>query len=304
MTSISYKIMDVAFWLLHTNKILNKEGEKLDKVVRFFEKMQTNKVPEKFLKGKCDYSIKYFNGNPCVIARKKASKPKRALMLFFGGGYFMPPDGGDYANIVEIANKTDTEVWFPLYPLAPKTKMSGTINMVLEVYKSILKEYPANKIIMQGNSSGASFGLFLCMYIKKEKLDIPYPKHLIMLSPGMELPPSKKQLIKMEKLQKTDYMIPIRFCKDISRILLDEKTDYLFQPFNMDWTNFPDMDVYYGDHELFYAYAEDVVEAARKASVNLKMHIGKGMMHCWPQLSKTVEGKESRKEIFNIIKSI
>lgn len=100
--------------------------------------------------------------------------------------------------------------------------MSKTIEVVLEVYKSMLNNYSSDKIIMQGNSSGASFGLFLCMYIKKEKLDIPYPKHLIMLSPGMQLPPNKEQLSKMKKLQKTDYMIPIKFCKDISRVLLDE----------------------------------------------------------------------------------
>ena len=182
---------------------------------------------------------------------------------------------GDYANIVEIANKTDTEVWFPLYPLAPKAKMSKTIEVVLEVYKSMLNNYSSDKIIMQGNSSGASFGLFLCMYIKKEKLDIPYPKHLIMLSPGIQLPPNKEQLSKMKKLQKTDYMIPIKFCKDISRVLLDEKTNYLFTPFDIDLTGFPDMDVYYGDHEVFYAYKEDVIRAAKKQMWILRCILGR-----------------------------
>lgn len=34
------------------------------------------------------------------------------------------------------------------------------------------------------------------------------------------------------------------------------------------------------------------------------IHIGKNMMHCWPMLGFTKEGKKTRADIYKIIKSI
>jgi len=50
--------------------------------------------------------------------QEKGFKSGTGIADFFDGGYFMPPDNGDYSNILDIANSTDSEVWFPLYPLA------------------------------------------------------------------------------------------------------------------------------------------------------------------------------------------
>jgi acetyl esterase/lipase len=275
----------------------------MDKLVSLFEKLQNEKLPVNRLK-KCDYRIETIEGRPCVVAKKAGSCPHRALMLFFGGGYFMPPDKGDYANIVEIANTTDTEVWFPLYPLAPKARMSVTMKCVLAVYQKMLDLYSAEKIVLYGNSSGAALCLYLCMYIQKNQYAIPFPKHLIMVSPGMQLPPSRQQRERMKELEKTDYMIPIKFCNDIPRVLLDEETKYLFNPFFFDWTGYPDMDVFYGTCEIFSAYIPDFQKTADKSDVKLTIHLGEGMMHCWTQLSGTTEGKEAREKIYDIIKSI
>lgn len=304
MPSLKYKVINQCLRLIHINKILNRDGKKMDRLVSLFEKLQSGNIPDNRLKGKCDYRIEVIEGRPCVIVKKLGSSPKRALMLFFGGGYFMPPDKKDYANIIEIANTTDTEVWFPLYPLAPKAKMSATMKCVLAVYEKMLEKYLPQKIIFWGNSSGAALCLHICMYIQKNQYPIAFPQHLIMVSPGMQLPPSQQQLKRMKELEKTDYMIPIKFCNEIPRVLLDEDTKYIFNPFSFDWTGYPDMDIFYGTNEVFSAYITDIEKSAKAGNVNLRLHLGDGMMHCWTQLGGTNEGRASRNEIYEIIRLI
>lgn len=304
MASKKYSIINRTMKCVHINKLLNKDGEKLDKLVRFFEKIQTAKIPEKKLKGKCDYRIISIQGSPCVIAGKSGSKPERAVMLFFGGAYFMPPDGGDYSQIAEICNLTNSEVWFLLPPMAPAHKMSVTMDCIMEAYQELLKHFSADKIVLYGNSSGAATCLYVCLYIRKLQLGLPYPEHLIMVSPGMTMPPTKEQQEKMRLLENTDYLIPLKFCTDIGRILFDEQSSFLADPFTLDWKGFPDMDIFYGTHELFYAYSTDIEKACNAGNVRHQMHYGEGMMHCWTQLSMTREGRSGRQEIYGIIRSV
>lgn len=73
-------------------------------------------------------------------------KPKKAVLYLFGGGYILPPDPGDIVLCGQIADNSDAEVWFPLYPMAPSNNLSETLASTLEVYKEILKRYDAEDV--------------------------------------------------------------------------------------------------------------------------------------------------------------
>ncbi len=304
MASFLYSICDVALHVFQMKWILGKEGEAFDKMVRNFGKRQNVKGPSGKLRKKYEYQMKILGGQPCYIVKTQDSKVEKAVLLFFGGGYFMPPDQGDFALAGEIAERTGAEVYLPMYPLAPKYKLIDTVKSLTDVYWEMLRYYESDKIVFMGNSSGAAFCLTACLYIRHEKLPVPFPGRLIMLSPGLQMPPNEDQIGRMRQQEKKDTMIPIVFCKNIHRVLVDENSAYLMRAFDISWEGLPEMDVYFGSCELFYAYIPDVEQAAKRGNVRVHIHIGENMMHCWPMLGFTREGKQTRAEIYEIIQTV
>ncbi len=304
MASFLYNTCNTVLHIFQIKRLLAKEGAAFDRMVRRFEKRQNVRHPSGRLRGKYEYQEKSLGGQTCYIVKAKDHKAEKAVLLFFGGGYFMPPDQGDFSLAGEIAEQTGAEVYLPMYPLAPKYKLIDTAKSVTEVYREMLLNYEPHNIVFMGNSSGAGLCLTLCLFIRHEKLAVPFPGRLIMLSPGLQMPPDEAQTGRMIPLEKSDTMIPVIFCKNVHRILVDENSAYLLRSFETSWEGLPEMDVFFGDREVFYAYVPDIRQAAKDGNVRLHIHIGENMMHCWPMLGFTREGKQTRTEIYKIIRSV
>ena len=141
----------------------------------------------------------------------------------------------------------------------------------------------------------------LCLYIKNKYPDIPIPGRLVLQSPGMQVPPSDRQKAKMEKLKKQDVMIPPAFFDRIASVLADGEEAYLLSPLLCDISGFPCIDVFYGTHEVMFAYLDDLKTHCEKYGVPLDVHIGEGMMHCWGAMEFVPEAKAVRQEYFKAL---
>jgi len=304
MASFLYNTCNFALHVFRIKRFLGKDDSDFDKIVANLEKRQHIKSPSRKLKKKYEYKEKQLGGQPCYCFRPKDKKIERAVLLFFGGGYLIPPSKEDFSLAGEIAEHTRAEVYLPMYPLAPKYKLIDIASSVIDVYKEMLHHYKSQKIIFMGSSSGTAFCLILCLYISHEKLTLPFPSRLIMISPGLQMPPNEVQIKRMKKQERKDVVIPITFCKNIHCILVDESSSYLLRAFDSSWVGMPEMDIFYGDQELFYSYIPDIDKAVKEGNVRAHIHIGKNMMHCWPMLGFTREGKKTRVDIYKIIQSI
>lgn len=304
MASFLYNTCNFALHVFQIKRFLGKSDSDFDKIVANFEKRQHIKNTSRKLKKKYEYHEKQLGGQPCYCFRPKDKKIERAVLLLFGGGYLIPPSKGDFSLAGELAEHTRAEVYLPIYPLAPKYKLIDIASSVIDVYREMLQHYESQKIIFMGSSSGAAFCLTLCLYIRHEKLILPFPGRMIMLSPGLQMPPNEVQINRMKEQESKDVVIPITFCKNIHCILVDESSSYLLRAFDTSWRGMPQMDIFYGDQELFYAYIPDIYEAVKEGNVRVNIHIGKNMMHCWPMLGFTKEGKKTRADIYKIIESI
>lgn len=303
MTSFPYAAYSAAMHVFPVKRFLDKDGAAFDAMVRRFGNHQVTKGPSRRLLQKYAYQSKQLGGRPCYIVRPHDHKSERAVLLFFGGGYLLPPDRGDFSFAGEIAEQTGSDVYFPLYPLAPKHKLIDTMKSVADVYREMLWNYEPGKIVFLGNSSGAAFCLSLCLYIRHEHLSIPFPRKLIMISPGLQMPPSEAQLERMRKQEKTDATIPISFCRNIHRVLVDKRSAYLLRTFDTPWNGLPEMVFFFGGRELFRAYIPDIEQAANAGKVKIRIHVGENMAHCWPMLGFTREARETRAEIYEIIRT-
>ena len=298
--------LEKMFSLIGVNKMLDKEGEQWDKLLADYSKKQKKplKIPYKKLKkGGFELIRKDFDGVTVYALRVKGNKPAKAVLYLFGGGYILPPDPGDLILCGQIAKACDAEVWFPIYPMAPDHTLVETLKSTLSVYRRILTRYSPENVRLFGTSSGGGQAMSLCLYIKNNCPEIPLPGRLVLQSPGMQVPPSEEQKAKMERLKKYDVMIPPAFFDKIALVLAKEDDAYLLSPLLCDISGFPSIDVFYGTHEVMYAYLDDLKAHCEKYGVPLSVHIGEGMMHCWGAMEFVPEAKAVRQEYFKALKA-
>lgn len=285
--------------------MLDKEGEQWKKLLADYSKKQKKplKVPYKKLKKEGFRLIKKdFEGVTVYALKAEGAKPQRAVLYLFGGGYILPPDPGDLILCGQIARACDAEVWFPVYPMAPDHRLVDSLQSTLSVYRHILTRYSPENVRIFGTSSGGGQAMSLCLYIKTKYPEIPMPYRLVLQSPGLQVPPSEKQRAEMEKRKKYDVMIPPAFFDRIAPVLAQGDEGYLLSPLLCDISGFPIIDVFYGTHEVMYAYLDDLKEHCKKYNVPLNIHIGEGMMHCWGAMEFVPEAKAVRQEYFKALK--
>lgn len=305
MPSLRYRMAEKMFSILSVNKMLDKEGAQWEKLLADYSKKQKKplKVPYKKLKDEGFELIRKDLGGVTVYAVKvKDTKPSKAVLYLFGGGYILPPDTGDLILCGQIAKACDAEVWFPIYPMAPDHRLVETLDSTLAVYRHILTRFTPDKVRIFGTSSGGGQALSLCLYIKNNFPETPLPHKLVLQSAGMQVPPDAKQKAEMEKLKKLDVMIPPAFFDRIAPVLAQGSEAYLLSPLLCDISGFPALEVFYGTHEVMYAYVDDLKAHCKKYSVPLTVHIGEGMMHCWGAMDFVPEAKAVRQEYFKALR--
>lgn len=303
MPSIRYKIVETLLKILSVNKMLDKQGGEFDQLLEKYkaEQKKALKVPYKKLKLKFEVETKSIEGTTCYVVREKGKNPEKAVLYLFGGGYILPPDPGDLILCGQIAENSEAEVWFPLYPMAPEHRLVETLQSTYRVYETILQKYNAENVRFFGTSSGGGQALSLCMYIRHENLPVPLPGKLVLQSPGLQVPPSEEQKKEMAKRKNLDVMIPPRFFDNIAPVLVSSEEAYLLSPILFDMTGFPPMDIFYGTHEVMIAYLKDMQTVCKKYGVSLTAHIGEGMMHCWGAMGFVPEAKAVRQEYFKAL---
>ena len=304
MASIQYRMISTLFKILGVNKMLDKQGEDFEKLLNDYKDKQKKplKIPYNKLKSQFNVDTKDIDGTICYVVKKKGGNPDNAVLYLFGGGYILPPDPGDLILCGQIAEHSNAEVWFPLYPMAPEHRLVETLESTYQVYQEILKTHEAENVRFFGTSSGGGQALSLCMYIRHENLPADLPAKLVLQSPGLQVPPSSAQRAEMERRKKVDVMIPPSFFDNIAPVLTTGDEDYLLSPILFDLTGFPPIDIFYGTREVMIAYLKDFQAACKRCGVKLTTHIGKGMMHCWGAMEFVPEAKAVRQEYFEALK--
>lgn len=100
-----------------------------DELLKAIEK--ANRVRGFFLPAdhKAYYEKKMIGDFPCLIVRAAEMPAKRAILFFFGGGMVIGPDKGDAAVLRKLCFGTDSDVWFPIYPLCTEHCLRARVRL-------------------------------------------------------------------------------------------------------------------------------------------------------------------------------
>jgi acetyl esterase/lipase len=123
------------------------------------------------------------------IKPKAGFTGKAAVLYIHGGGYTEPVSPFHWLFASRIARHSGLPVYFPLYPQLQYTdNIEKQFSYVFSVYQALLKDYTApdgsSRIILLGDSAGASMALSICCHITRNKLPEPLPGHLMLVSPA------------------------------------------------------------------------------------------------------------------------
>ena len=243
----------------------------------------------------------------CLEINMTAKRKKKAVLFVFGGGMIIGSDKGDIGLSRKIAAATNTDIWFPYYPLCHEHDMLENVQMIYECYAKMLQFYRPENIVLLGFSAGGALILDLITYINELNdtgRNIPMPGLLIPVSPA-SIPVTEDEKMRVRKLDGRDIMIPASYfglAGDIMQHGHKIPRKYIATAHG-DFRNAPMTHFYYGSAETVYAFAPSFAESYRKAGAKCVIHVGKGMHHCYALQPNLPGCKAAFDEIMQLIRS-
>ncbi len=221
----------------------------------------------------------------CIEVDIEKKRRDKAILFVFGGGMILGSDKGDVGLSRKIAETTNSDVWFPYYPLCHEHDMLENVQMIFECYTKMLTFYKPENIVFLGFSSGGALILDLITYINElndSGSSIPMPGMLIPISPG-SVPVIDAENTAIKALDKRDIMIPAAYMYTAREIMCHgrEIPEKYLATAHGDFRRAPMTHFYYGSAETLYAFAPSYAESFRKAGAKCMIHVGKGMHHCF-----------------------
>ena len=220
------------------------------------------------------------------------SKP---VVLYIHGGAYLNTFNTDHWNsMAELANATGCGIVAPNYPLLYCYTAKDAHPLMIQLYKQLIEQYSAGRLIIMGDSAGGGFSLALAQEARNDSIDLP--KHLVLISPWVDV------LGGDDSLQEKDTSLNAEVLRKIGADWAGEidPRDPMVSPLYGDMQGLPPTDLYAGTWEIFYTDIVNTHEKMKAAGVDARLHIGKKMGHVYPTWP-CPEGKKAREEIAEII---
>ncbi|MBQ8095067.1 MAG: alpha/beta hydrolase [Clostridia bacterium] len=232
------------------------------------------------------------------------NRATRANLFIIGGGMITAPRPSAVKKALKFARETGLDVFVPYYPLCTDYPLTKAYEMIHETYRTMLRDYAADRISILGTSSGGNLALGMVPYINAGHQDTPMPGYIMAISPGTCVA-TEEEWQKMQELDKKDVAIPAQYMKtavDIMRHGDDSVPDYMIWLQNGNFADCPHVTFIYGTDETLYACAPSFEAAMKRYGVHYDMIAGEGMFHCYPVFPIVKEAREGWNMMVKLMK--
>ncbi len=238
--------------------------------------------------------LSFYGYKTYKIAKKEGNK--RAMLFLHGGAYEKGFAMPHWVLIERMLKALDVDVYAPDYPFLPH-KCEETMDMVVEVYKKMLKTYDSKDIFFMGDSAGGGLALALCMYLRDH--DMPQPAKNVMISPWLDVSMSNPDM------EKYDYFDPWLNREELivtgKRYAgkLGVKHPYC-SPIYGDPRGLCKMYITFGTYDILCPDGLKFKKKCEELKVDLRFDLKEEMLHTYPMLP-VKEAKEAREKIVEFI---
>ncbi|WP_298515666.1 alpha/beta hydrolase fold domain-containing protein [uncultured Kordia sp.] len=234
------------------------------------------------------------------ITEIKTQHSKDTLLMYIHGGAFISgPAKHHWDSLKTIAKETNCIIWMCKYPKAPEHNITEISQNIDAVYKEALQKYPADQIILMGDSVGGTLITALTQRLRNEKVALP--QKIMLICPVMD---STLQNPDIEKVDKIDPMLSKAGILSAKKMCAGDEGlhNVMISPLNGNFEGFPKTILCVAAHDIMYPDQLLTVDKMKKAKVDLELIEGKNMPHIWPLLPVMKEAKVALQLLIEKIK--
>ena len=257
---------------------------------------------------KADYRVeKVGDSRELLIVRsnRRSDNANCAVLFIFGAGGTMNAWKPHLMMVRHIANQTGAEVFMPLYPLCTEATVAAAVETAYATYQRILRDYPPEKIVLTGDSSGGACCLALISMLNLREEGNRMPKLAILHSPS-GVPHNEEAWARMKEQSQKDTPGTFAMVEFFPEVCShgEEVPDYMIYPALGDYRNAPETYAWYSADETLASLGKDIEAAYRKAGSRIHIHYEPGMIHCYSSYPAFKECKAACEEWIGLIKGI
>jgi acetyl esterase/lipase len=236
----------------------------------------------------------YKVGDMQVFESPAQDDTKPILLYIHGGAYFLNFSPLHWSAMAEWAETTGCGIVAPNYPMLYQYTAKDAHPLMMQLYRQLLERFPAQRIIIAGDSAGGGFTLALTQEMRADSIDLPC--HLILMSPWVDVTGGD------DALQEHDTFLDNEVLRHVGADWAAELDTHgpIVSPFYGDMQGLPPTELFTGTWEVFYTDIVKTYNKMKTAGVDVRLHVKEKMGHVYP-LWPCPEGKQARKEIAEII---
>ena len=203
----------------------------------------------------------------------------RVVLQLHGGGYIATMKNA-YRSFAALYSELggNCRVLTIDYRVAPEHPYPAALEATIAAYHWLLEQgYPAEKIVVAGDSAGGGLALALCLWLKNHKE--PLPSGVIAMSPWTDLTISGESV-------ETNFEKDPLFGKTRDSMLYNkdylgdnDPTNEYISPLFGDYEGFPPLLIQVGSYEMLLSDSTRVAKKAKEAGGKVKLSIYEGMFH-------------------------
>ncbi len=200
------------------------------------------------------------------------------LLYLHGGGYFMGSIATHRRSAWEVSHHCNLKVLLINYRLAPEHPYPAALDDAKKAYRFLKNKFPHLPVSVGGDSAGGGLSLALTMALRDE--GEPLPARLFAVSPWANLNVEGESI---KRNHANDFWLKEKVLKRWASLYFAKNAPHqpYISPALGSFEKFPPFLIFCGDQEILQSDSEQVFDKAKKAGVNVKLHIGKNMQHVW-----------------------
>ncbi len=222
----------------------------------------------------------------------------RVILYFHGGGYVM---GSRVSHRPAVANFVAGSGLAALvfdYRLAPEHPFPAALEDALAAYSWLLARETSDDIVFLGDSAGG--GLALATLLALRDRGMPLPAAAAVMSPWTDLTCTGETYRRPDPLAPAGswHVFAHHYCAG------QDPRNPMISPLYGDQRGLPPLLIHVGERESMLSDSTRLAEKAREAGVRVRLHVGRGMVHCYPVFSpKFPEARKAMDDICEFLRT-
>ena len=221
--------------------------------------------------------------------------------------HWLAAPGADTGRVLmflaaRLGRAAGMRVLFPEYRLAPEDPFPAAIDDALTAWHWLRtsQDLPAASMAVAGDSAGG--GLAAALLVAVRDAGQPLPAAAVLMSPTVDLTSSGASMT--ERADQDPFSTPALLRQLASDYLAgaDPKTP-LASPLFASLSGLPPLLIQAGTADLLLSDAERLAAAARRAGVDVTLHIGEDLPHVYPIMLGTPEAAQATEQTGNFLRT-